>query len=190
MNTRISQDLPPVLDACCGGRMFYCDKHDPRVLGQDIREVPLRKIESNGSYFEVRPDRVGDFRKMDFPDCAFSLVVFDPPHLTCGTTSFMYYKYGSLETKTWEDTIRRGFSECFRVLKPDGTLVFKWCDAFKPIDKVLALAPSEYPPLLTHRTTSRSGKAKTYFVVFVKAVKVKDAAGDAINKEGQQGEEP
>ncbi len=29
----------PILDACCGGKMFYFDKNDPRVLFQDIREV-------------------------------------------------------------------------------------------------------------------------------------------------------
>lgn len=29
----------PILDACCGGKMFYFDKHDPRVLFQDIRDV-------------------------------------------------------------------------------------------------------------------------------------------------------
>lgn len=26
-----------ILDACCGGKMFYFDKHDERVLFQDIR---------------------------------------------------------------------------------------------------------------------------------------------------------
>ena len=28
-----------ILDACCGGKMFYFDKEDPRVLFQDIRNV-------------------------------------------------------------------------------------------------------------------------------------------------------
>lgn len=28
-----------ILDACCGGKMFYFDKHDERVLFQDIRKV-------------------------------------------------------------------------------------------------------------------------------------------------------
>ena len=156
---------PPILDACCGGRMFYFDKHDPRVLGQDIRTMPRHKIASNGSYFEVAPDHIGDFRKMDFPDNTFSLVVFDPPHLRCGETSFMFYKYGSLGA-TWEDDLRRGFSECFRVLKPRGTLVFKWCDSFKSLDSVLLLAP--FKPVLSHRTTSRSGSKFTYFVIFIK----------------------
>lgn len=29
----------PILDACCGGKMFYFDKHDDRVLFQDIRNI-------------------------------------------------------------------------------------------------------------------------------------------------------
>ena len=156
---------PPILDACCGGRMFYFDKHDPRVLGQDIRIVPRHKIASNGSYFEVRPDVVGDFRNMNFPDEAFSMVVFDPPHLRCGETSFMYYKYGTLH-KTWEDDLRRGFAECFRVLKPNGTLVLKWCDSYKSLDVVLSFTP--HKPVLSHCTPSRSGSKHTYFVVFIK----------------------
>ena len=162
---------PPILDACCGGRMFYFDKHDPRVVGQDIRTVPLHKIESNGSYFEVRPDVVGDFREMKFPDESFSCVIFDPPHLNCGKSSFMFYKYGTLLTETWKDDLARGFAECFRVLKPNGTLVFKWCDSYKSLDTVLELAPKEYPPLLWHKAISRSEKKYTYFVIFVKCKK-------------------
>ena len=157
--------FPPVLDACCGGRMFYFDKHDPRVLGQDIRTVPRHKIASNGSYFEVRPDVVGDFRKMTFPDESFSLVIFDPPHLYCGESSFMFYKYGSLRP-TWKEDLRQGFSECFRVLKLHGTLIFKWCDSFQPLSSLLELTP--YKPLLSHSAPSRSNARKTYFVVFVK----------------------
>lgn len=168
----------PVLDACCGGRMFYFDKRDTRVVGQDIRVVERHKIESNGSYFEVRPDIVGDFRKMEFPDESFSLVIFDPPHLKCGETSFMFYKYGSLGFK-WEEDLRQGFAECFRVLKKNGTLIFKWCDSFRSIDYMLGLAPKEYPPLIWHKTVSRSGSKFTWFVVFVKACADKDVGKTA-----------
>ena len=170
----MNKALPPILDACCGGRMMYFDKHDPRVLGQDIRVVPRHKIESNGSYFEVRPDVVGDFREMDFPDESFSMVIFDPPHLKCGETSFMFYKYGSLGA-TWEDDLRRGFSECFRILKPNGTLIFKWCDSFRSLDKILELSPEK--PVFSHKTISRSMKKYTYFVVFIKS--------DSKNTEGK-----
>lgn len=31
--------LPQILDPCCGGRMFYFDKHDPRIQGG--RDHPL-----------------------------------------------------------------------------------------------------------------------------------------------------
>ena len=29
----------PILDACCGSKMFYFDKDDKRILFNDIREV-------------------------------------------------------------------------------------------------------------------------------------------------------
>ena len=145
---------------------MYFDKHDKRVLGMDKRVVQRHKIESNGSYFEVRPDVVGDFRRMDFPDESFSLVVFDPPHLRCGETSFMFYKYGTLFTETWEEDLRQGFKECFRVLKKNGTMVFKWCDSFQPLSRILALTPQK--PVFSHCVMSRSKSKKTYFVVFFK----------------------
>lgn len=34
----------PILDACCGGRMFYFDKHDSRVLFQDIKVSEILKL--------------------------------------------------------------------------------------------------------------------------------------------------
>lgn len=145
--------------------MMYFDKSDDRVLSQDIRVVKRHKIKSNGSYFGVEPDIVGDFTKMQFHDNRFSLVIFDPPHLRCGTTSFMYYKYGTLDAN-WKETIRNGFSECFRVLRPNGTLIFKWCDSYKSLKDVLCLTP--YRPIFSHKTISRSGAKYTYFVVFVK----------------------
>lgn len=160
--------MKAILDACCGGKMMYFNKNDPRVLTQDIRVVPRHKIESNGSYFEVNPDVVGDFTKMTFPDSSFSMVIFDPPHLRCGKTSFMFYKYGTLDAN-WKETIRKGFAECFRVLRPNGTLIFKWCDSYKSIDTVLALSPEI--PIFYHKTISKSGAKYTYFVVFVKGAK-------------------
>lgn len=37
----------PILDACCGGKMFYFNKEDDRVLFQDIRDfntTPVKPI--------------------------------------------------------------------------------------------------------------------------------------------------
>ena len=56
----------PILDACCGGRMFYFDKHDSRVLFQDIRKVKTTLCD--GRPFEVSPDVQADFTNMPYPD--------------------------------------------------------------------------------------------------------------------------
>lgn len=54
----------PILDACCGGRMFYFDKHNPNVLFQDIRKVDTHLCD--GRHFVVNPDVVADFRSMPY----------------------------------------------------------------------------------------------------------------------------
>jgi hypothetical protein len=38
----------------------------------------------------------------------------------------MAKKYGILNKATWREDIKQGFDECWRVLKKDGVLVFKW----------------------------------------------------------------
>ena len=35
--------------------------------------------------------------------------------------------------ENWKEEIRAGFKECFRVLKPNGTLIFKWSEVQFPI---------------------------------------------------------
>ena len=72
-----------ILDACCGGRAFWFDKENPAVVFADRR---VMESEAVGKGIEARvrkclPDVVMDFRKMDFPNESFQLVVFDPPHL-------------------------------------------------------------------------------------------------------------
>lgn len=52
----------PILDACCGGKMFYFDKNDPNVLFQDIRQISTTLCD--GRRFEVSPDVVADFTSM------------------------------------------------------------------------------------------------------------------------------
>lgn len=156
--------MKKVLDACCGGRMFWFDKKHPLTTFIDIRTMAPKKF-SNGATLEVTPDFVMDFRKMDFADESFYLVVFDPPHIIKrgGKNSWMADKYGELDRKTWQESLRLGFSECFRVLKPNGTLIFKWSEFDIPLKDILALTPVK--PLFGHR----SGKQqKTHWVAFLK----------------------
>lgn len=152
-----------ILDACCGGRMFWFDKKNPNTLFVDNRVVPPTKL-SNRAIFSVQPDRIMDFRKLDLPASSFNLVVFDPPHVArAGKTSFLSNKYGYLDKTTWKEDLRKGFSECWRVLRPKGTLVFKWNECHIPLKEILPLAPAE--PLFGQR----GGRTyKTHFLVFMK----------------------
>ncbi len=155
-----------ILDACCGGRMFWFNKKHPDTLYVDIREE--KHFVSRGNHGvdnrhrAILPDVVMDHRKLDLPDNQFSLVVFDPPHLKIGRKSYFAQIYGSLES-TWQEDMRKGFAECFRVLKPTGVLIFKWNESDIPLREILALTPVQ--PLFGHR----SGKAaKTHWVTFMK----------------------
>jgi SAM-dependent methyltransferase len=157
----------PVLDACCGSRMFWFDRADDRAVFIDNRSErhTLPDVSSRGGSRElvISPDKVADFTSLPFPDDAFALVVFDPPHFERnGATGWVGLKYGTLKGD-WAEMLRRGFAECFRVLKPHGTLIFKWCADEIPLSRILALTPEK--PLFGHR----SGKQqKTHWVAFLK----------------------
>jgi SAM-dependent methyltransferase len=159
--------LPPVLDACCGSRMFWFDRRDNRAVFVDKRRethVLTDKSSRGGSrVLEVNPDLIADFTALPFPDGQFAMVVFDPPHLVRnGKSGWMAKKYGKLEGD-WRAELRAGFAECFRVLKPEGTLIFKWNENDIPVSQILALTPER--PLIGNR----GGKAlKSHWIVFLK----------------------
>lgn len=147
-----------ILDACCGSRMFWFDKEHAEVTYMDIRE---EKFEIHNKKVKVQPSIIGDFRDMPFEDNSFDHVVFDPPHLKwAGPNSIMRAQYGQLNISTWKDDIRKGFDECIRVLKPTGTLVFKWSDAQINVSELLKLIP--YKPLYGNQ------RGITHWMVFIK----------------------
>ncbi len=149
-----------VLDPCCGSRMMWFDKNDGRALFLDKRRETT--IDPRGREIVVDPDMLASFTALPFEDDTFSLVVFDPPHTFSGAESVMAKKYGTLKPG-WREEIRDGFAECFRVLKPHGTLVFKWNEHRVPTATVLSLTPEK--PLFGHPSGSR---AKTHWLVFMK----------------------
>lgn len=50
-----------ILDACCGSRMFWFDKHEPHTTFMDIRQ---EIFEIHDKKVNVDPDVIGDFRDM------------------------------------------------------------------------------------------------------------------------------
>lgn len=153
-----------VLDACCGGRMFWFDKENPLALFADIKSKQ-ETFTDNGRVrtLNVCPDVVHDFTNMPFDDGQFKLVIFDPPHLTKGgDNSWLVKKYGRLDND-WQTQLSRGFAECFRVLQDDGVLIFKWNETQVPVRDILSL--TEYQPLVGHRSGKQSN---THWIVFMK----------------------
>jgi SAM-dependent methyltransferase len=133
--------MKPVLDPASSMRSFYFNKTDERVVFGDIREDETHLL-TNGQTIKIKPDEVMDFRAIPYPDETFEMVVFDPPHmLRLSEKSWMRKKYGVLDSENWRDDITKGFAECFRVLKTNGTLIFKWNEVSIPLKEILVLTP-------------------------------------------------
>ncbi len=160
-----------VLDPCCSIRAMWYDKADPRTHFADCRsgrlnmdQYPSQKGRSDKV---VAPDQIHDFTDMPYDDESFYHVVFDPPHVKNSAlnmeTSITGFVYGALDPDTWKETLSKGFSECFRVLKPNGTLIFKWSERSIQLHEVLKL--TDQKPLYGHKSAKRMG---THWIAFIK----------------------
>lgn len=150
--------MKKILDACCGSKMFWFDKNRNDTIYMDNRE--FEDVLCDGRKLEIRPNLVADFRNIPFQDNSFKLVVFDPPHLMrVGKNSWLTKKYGRL-SENWQDDIKQGFKECFRVLEPYGVLIFKWNEEQIKLNEILKL--TDRKPLFGNK------RAKTHWLVFIK----------------------
>ena len=152
-----------ILDPASSMRSFYFDKKDDRVVFGDIREKETYLL-TNNQTIHIEPDEVMDFRAIPYPDETYQCVIFDPPHLlNLSEKSWMRKKYGVLDKETWQDDLTKGFAECFRVLKTNGTLIFKWNETSIALKDILKL--TEQKPVLGHPSGKRMG---THWVLFIK----------------------
>lgn len=135
-------DNKKILDACCGSRMFWFNKENKNTVYMDNRTEETTLCD--GRKLIIKPDIIADFRKMPYKDETFHLVIFDPPHL--GTD--------------WKEDIKKGLAECWRVLKTNGTMIFKWNEEQITLPKVKRLLPCE--PIIGQR------RGKTIWLVFFK----------------------
>jgi len=160
-----------VLDVCCGSRMFWFNKKNEDVVFSDVRNESHKLCD--GRSLEIKPDVNMDFTNLEFESGIFALVVFDPPHLKkLGKNSWMAKKYGVLN-KSWEDDIKDGFKECFRVLKEDGVLIFKWNETQIKTSEILRL--TDVKPLFGHISGKRSN---THWICFMKKTSCKRRGGE------------
>lgn len=153
-----------ILDVTCGSRSIWFDKHHPKVIYCDKRNECFDGLWKNSKKsLEINPDIVCDFTDLPFKSDSFSLVVFDPPHLLTGNeTAWLIKKYGKLDDN-WPQMLHDGFNECMRVLKPEGTLVFKWSECDIPAEKVWKAIGRR--PLFGHHSGKKS---KTFWGIFMK----------------------
>lgn len=167
-NEKIVNNKPDVLvlDACCGSKMLWFDNDNPITHFSDIRELDTNLCD--GRQLVIKPDSLNDFRDLPMESGQFKVVVFDPPHLErAGDQSWLALKYGKL-TKEWREDISAGFDECFRVLEPDGILIFKWNETQVLTSEVLKC--SSYKPMFGHISGKR---ADTHWVLFMKSEAMK-----------------
>ena len=166
--------MKPIIDVCCGSKMFWFDRNHSDTVYMDIRE--LEDTLCDGRKLIIKPDVIGDFCNIPFPSSTFKLAVFDPPHLAkVGENSWMAKKYGRLKDG-WQDDIKQGFDECMRVLEPYGILVFKWNEEQIKVKDILSVIP--YKPLFGDR------RSKTLWMVFMKSAETHDRQQSAL--EGQE----
>lgn len=150
-----------ILDMTCGSKTIWFNKNHPAAIYFDKRresmELYFGRARTSLHQLNVDPDVIGDFTALPFKNESFSLVVFDPPHLTgAKETAWLVKKYGKLD-ENWPKMLHDGFAEGMRVLKPDGVLIFKWSEYDIPaVDVWKAIGQK---PLFGHH----SGKKSTTF---------------------------
>ncbi len=119
-----------ILDATCGTRTIWMEKHNRDTTYIDIRP-------------EVKPDIVADATHTPFPDCTFDIILFDPPYKNFHHKGIYFPKnrslgrrrgpryafiYGKFTTAYILDFVRGAFAEFYRILKDDGLVFMKWND--------------------------------------------------------------
>lgn len=156
-----------ILDACCGGRMFWFNKKHPNAIYIDMRTAEKGHIQNGWDpNHSVEPDEIMDFRNLRYADNSFKLVVFDPPHIirkSVSEKSLMFKKYGTLLEDTWKDDLIKGFNECWRVLQDYGVLIFKWGESDVKKSEVLSILGR--PALFGHPSRS---SGTTHWICFMK----------------------
>ena len=147
-----------ILDATCGSRAFWFDKHQKDTTFIDIRP-------------EVNPDIVMDCTKTTFEDRSFDLIVFDPPHCSIPNGKGIFSeKYGNFSAQQIRDLIKNAFKEFHRILKDEGFVIFKWNTHDQKLKTILPLIEG-FELLFGQKTAIRTKHASsTYWFTLKKVI--------------------
>ena len=140
----VNQQEKFILDATAGFRMMWFNKQHPNTIYIDQRP-------------ECEPDQVADWtKKLPYEDNKFKLIVFDPPHILFDkgkVASNLSLNFGALSPETWQQDLKKGLLEMWRILAPFGVMIVKWNNYCISSDKFLKLCPAE--PLIYQVSASR-----------------------------------
>lgn len=161
-----------ILDATCGFKGIWYQKNHPFVTFMDKRKgfasSTLHTKIKNKRRYTINPDVVSDWVHAPFPNNYFDMIVFDSPHFVIDKNkkdSNITKYYGRLNKSSYKKEISEGVNKLFKILKPEGVFIFKWCENTVDIDEVLKLFP--YKPLFGSNTKSK-GKTANYWILFIK----------------------
>jgi len=161
-----------ILDATAGSKMMWYEKNHPLVTYLDSRKGKISYQYPNSPKkvtIKINPDVVADWTKtIPFDDGEFDVVLFDPPHIIQSSNKgIMAMKFTVLSPDDWKQTLKKGIDELFRVLKPNGMFILKWCESCKSVDEVIKLF--SYPAVFgTNQRSKRKNSGDICWVCFLK----------------------
>jgi len=151
-----------ILDACCGSRMFWFDRQNKAVVFVDKRKEAheLKDASSAGGHrtLIIDPDIQADFTKLPLKmqrlPWLFSIRLI---WLEAVKRGGWQRNMGNWKGD-WRQELRMGFSECFRVLRDEGTLIFKWNEFEVPVSDILKLTQkSPYSGIVVEKLPGLTG---------------------------------
>jgi hypothetical protein len=162
----------PLPDADIGQFMFvgnFCIRDENFVLGEDLGGVDC--FYSNYRYSPIQPgqdfwlpETWGNYG-VDYPNSPTWYYLYRSDY-SADATGYWFEPEKIIWCdfpRDWREELRCGFEECMRVLRPHGTLIFKWSEYQIPTRDVIAAIG--YKPLFGHP----SGRAsKTHWMTFMK----------------------